>query len=652
MCGLTGYVPHPAIVAEDLTASLRLMTDVLSHRGPDDFGYHVEADAQVGLGFRRLAIIDLSPAGHQPMTSATGRYVIAFNGEIYNFRELRAELDRDGVAIVWRGHSDTEVILALVERFGFERALTKLDGMFAIALWDKSERTLWLARDRLGKKPLYYTLGRRGLLFASELKSLLQMCREDFTVDRDSLNAFLRLGYVPGRHTIYRQCSKLAAGHFLRIDVEAMRRSGALPEPVCYWSLQQVALAGQQQVAAGHHATQEEFESLLDSAVERRMVADVDLGAFLSGGLDSSLVVARMAELSTRRPRTFSIAFSEEKWNEGHYARAVAERLGTDHTEFVVTPQEALAIVPDLAAIFDEPFADASMIPTTMVCRLARRHVTVALSGDGGDEFFGGYERYVLADKGERWASAIPSAVRPPLGALARLMLPVANAMDVGARSRRRLNVMTKLLSVKPGKALFQEILSLTSEPGRFTRHTREISCPQTEDAAWLDPLDLRRQCMLVDGRGYLTDDILVKVDRASMSTSLEVRAPLLDHRISELSWHMRTEDLYQGDRGKMPIRRALAKQLPEELFERPKMGFGVPVEEWLRGPLRDWAEALLAPARLRREGYFNEPAVTSMWQHYLRHPRGWSHTLWCILMFQAWLEVFERTAVAECAAA
>jgi asparagine synthase (glutamine-hydrolysing) len=577
------------------------------------------------------------------MASASGRYIIVFNGEIYNFRELRAQLDRSAQPTAWRGHSDTEVLLASVDEVGVEGSLRRLTGMFAFALWDKAERVLWLARDRLGKKPLYYSLTRKGLVFASELKALLHVVRAELTIAMDALNTYLRLGYVPGGSTIYKQCSKLPAGHFLRIEVDGLAKLDVLPSPTCYWSLEEVAIAGQQQSRAGRFATQEEFETLLDDAVAKRMVADVGLGAFLSGGLDSSLVVARMAALSPRPPRTFSIAFEESRWNEAPYARAIAAALETEHTEFTVTPQDTRDVIPHLAATFDEPFADASMIPTLVVCRMARQHVTVALSGDGGDEFFGGYDRYNMASKADRWASVIPSVARPAGASLLRLTLSLADVLDVNARTMRRLRAITKALCAKPGKALFQDILTITAEPARLTGNAGEISSPETADAAWLDPLDLRRQCMLVDARGFLTDDVLVKVDRTSMSTSLEVRAPLLDHRIVELAWRMRTEDLYDGERGKMPFRRALGKQLPTHLYERPKMGFGVPVQEWLRGPLLDWAEALLDPARLRREGHFHEPAVTTMWRHYLRHRGGWTHTIWCILMFQAWLESLER---------
>jgi asparagine synthase (glutamine-hydrolysing) len=519
--------------------------------------------------------------------------------------------------------------------------------MFAFAVWDRKERALWLVRDRLGKKPLYYSLTSSGLAFASELKALLPIVGSEFSIAPESLNTFLRLGYVPGRSTIYQQCAKLPAAHLLRIDVEQVARTNVLPPPIAYWSLESVALAGQQQASLGNFATQDEFEGLLDTVVAQRMIADVDLGAFLSGGLDSSLIVARMAALASRPPKTFSIAFEDSRWNEAHYARAIAETLNTEHTELTVTPRDTLQVIPQLASIFDEPFADASTIPTLMVCRMARRHVTVALSGDGGDEFFGGYDRYFIASRVERWASMIPSVVRPALSGLVGLALPIASTLDLNARLMRRLHAARRLLCDKPGKAVFQEILSITSKPGRFTGSDREITSPETDDAAWLAQLDLRRQCMLVDARGFLTDDILVKVDRASMSTSLEVRAPLLDHRIIELSWRMRTQDLYDGDRGKLPIRRALARQLSPHLFERPKMGFGVPVKEWLRGPLRDWAEALLNPARLRREGHLNEPAVTSIWQHYLRHQSGWTHTIWCILIFQAWLESIQQTGVA-----
>ncbi len=438
MCGLCGFIPRSETSSDHLEASLRRMADSLEHRGPDDDGYYIDPAVPLGLGFRRLAIQDL--LRRRASADGLGEPALCHRLQRRNIQFPRAAGRAGSLPDppAWRGHSDTEVILALVDRIGIEATVQRLSGMFAFALWDKSERVLWLRRDRLGKKPLYYSLTRSGFVFASELKALLQVVRGELSVSPESLNSFIRLSYIPGRSTIYRQCSKLPAGHLLRIDVAQLGKSDQPPDSIAYWSMEQVALEGQRQARAGHFATQQDFEDQLDVAVSQRMVADVELGAFLSGGLDSSLVVARMAALGSRTPRTFSIAFEDARWNEAPYARAIAQARHTEHTEFTVTPQDSLSVIPQLASTFDEPFADASMIPTLIVSRMARKHVTVALSGDRGDEFFGGYDRYFIATRVDRWTSKIPSAARPALAGLLGLTLPVASALDVNARVMRR----------------------------------------------------------------------------------------------------------------------------------------------------------------------------------------------------------------------
>ena len=413
MCGLVVLAPFDQVEQGELHGLLRRMTDAIRYRGPDDEGHWIDEDRRIGLGFRRLSIIDLSPAGHQPMASASGRYVIVFNGEIYNFEELRGAMQARGTAPEWRGHSDTEVILGIVDAVGPAEAIPRLNGMFAIAIYDRLKRELWLARDRLGKKPLYYGWSERRLIAASELKAFTALPFFSPRIDRQGLKSFIRLGYVPGDRSIYEGVFKLPAAHILRVELGDEQKAGALPQPRRYWSLVDVALTGQAAVDEGKAASQEEFNALFDDATKRRMVADVALGAFLSGGIDSSLVVARMTAMSAVPPKTFSIAFDEERWNEGPYARAIAEHLQTDHTEFLVTGQETLAVVDDLGSTSDEPFADASMIPTLIVCRLARKQVTVALSGDGGDEFFGGYDRYWRAAARARLANLIPRTLPP-----------------------------------------------------------------------------------------------------------------------------------------------------------------------------------------------------------------------------------------------
>jgi asparagine synthase (glutamine-hydrolysing) len=642
MCGITGFLdPSHSHNAEQLTSRAAAMAETLRHRGPDDSGAWTDAEAGIALGFRRLAIIDLSPAGHQPMLSADGRYGIAYNGEVYNFAELRGELQGGGHA--FRGSSDTEVMLAAVCEWGLEAAVQRFNGMFAFALWDRQERRLHLVRDRIGIKPLYYGWMGGVFVFGSELKALKAHPAFVAEVDRDALALYLRHNYVPGPHSIYRNVFKLPAGSILSVDGSAP--AGTL-EPHCYWSARQAAEAGVSSAASGDDVELiERLDATLRASVRQCMVADVPLGAFLSGGVDSSTVVALMQAQSSRPVRTFTIGFEEAGFDEAGYARAVARHLGTEHTELTVTPAEARAVIPRLPDLYDEPFADASQIPTFLVSQLARQHVTVSLSGDGGDELFGGYDRYFQTRR--LWAAGgwVPAPLRAGLGRLAasvtsgdwlprltnRLGLP-----NLGDRAEK----LAGILGARSVDELYVRLISYWQRPEKIAPGARE---PQTEllaTGSWPALPSPAERMMYIDLVGYLPDDLLVKLDRASMGVSLEGRVPFLDdHRVVEFAWQVPLRCKMRGGRGKWILRQVLYRYVPSALVERPKMGFGVPIGAWLRGPLRAWAAALLEPERLSRQGFLDPAAVSRKWGEHLTGKRNWQFALWGILMFQAWLE-------------
>ena len=651
MCGFAGILDpgrrRDAAALERLAAA---MAAALAHRGPDDTGTWVDANAGVALGHRRLAVIDLSPEGHQPMVSASGRYVVAYNGEIYSFREIRSELERAGLAPQWRGHSDTEVLLAAVEAWGLEGALRRCVGMFAFALWDRRERALWLVRDRMGEKPLYYGWVGGALAFASELKALRRVPGWTGRVDRGALALFMRHAYVPAPWSIHEGVRKLPPGCVVRFDLRSA--PGSWPEPRPYWSLLDAVRAGLADPLPEEPETcAEAVEEVLRRSLAGQMVADVPLGAFLSGGIDSSAVVALMQDMGDRPVRTFTIGFHEAAYNEAEDAARVARHLGTDHTELYVTPREAMDVIPRLPEIWDEPFADASQIPTFLVSRLARAHVTVALSGDGGDELYGGYSRYVWALGLWRRIRRLPAPARRGLASAIEVVPPMAWERLFGLlgpvlpprlRQRNPGTKMHKLADVLRKGSLAEVFLKLTShwdEPTVAVRGAQEpatvLSDPARQPAL---PTFLERM-MYLDGVTYLPDDILVKVDRAAMAVSLETRAPFLDHRVVETAWRVPVSLKLRDGKGKWLLRRILHRYVPPALVERPKMGFGVPIEDWLRGPLRDWAEALLEEARLRREGYLNPAPVRRIWREHLAGRGSWQYWLWDVLMFQAWLE-------------
>lgn len=634
--------------AEDLRGRTRRMARQLTHRGPDGEGVWADPRAGIGLGHRRLSILDLTDAGAQPMHSGDERFVLVFNGEIYNFRQLRPELEAAGLR--FRGSSDTEVLLNGVVHWGVFDALQRANGMFALALWDRRERTLHLARDRVGKKPLFYGHIGPFFVFGSELDALRALPEFNADVDRTSLAAFLRYKNVPAPRSIYRGISKLQAGTLLSIDFSS-------EQPVHrerrFWDLREVTSRAHGDGSASGSPTAaklDELDILLRDAIALRMVSDVPLGAFLSGGVDSSLVVALMQAQSSRPVQTFSMGFQEKAYDEATHARAVAAHLGTDHTELYVTPQQALDVLPMLPIIYDEPFADESQIPTYLVSKLAREHVTVALTGDGGDESFGGYNHYTFFDRLWRLFARLPGGARRTLAQI--LGLPASSTwrhLDGLAShfpdplssmlAAPRFHMLQSLLERERPGPFYLSTMSLWREQEALVRGTHADQGLVYDDTATPDFDDPRELAMFLDSCGYLPDDILTKVDRASMAVGLEARAPLLDYRVMEWAWGLPIEQKIHGSHGKWPLQQLVWRYIPRELMERPKMGFSVPIDAWLRGPLRDWAETLLDERRLRQEGYFNVQLVRRRWEQHRDGSRNGARDIWCVLMFQAWLD-------------
>lgn len=644
MCGITGFWAKPESPEAALRSLISTMTETLYHRGPDDAGVWTDAASGAALGFRRLAIVDLSPRGHQPMTSESGRFEIVFNGEVYNFASLRLELDKLGHH--FRGGSDTEVILAAVEEWGLTAAVQRFVGMFAIALWDRELRQLHLVRDRLGIKPLYYGWFDGTFMFGSELKALVAHPAFRAEIDRDALTLYMRHGYVPSPYSIYQGVHKLPPGCILTL--QSHDQDLAQPQP--YWSAQDVALAGARNPFAGSRADAvATLDELLREAVGLRMIADVPLGAFLSGGIDSSTVVALMQAQSSRPVKTFTIGFHEDGYDEAAHAAAVSKHLGTDHTSLVVTPGEARDVIPLLPWMYDEPFADSSQIPTFLVSQLARRHVTVSLSGDGGDELFGGYNRYFWGDAIWRRIGWAPRSARS-LGGRALTTLSaetwdrsLSRMQPVLPRKLRqqspgdKLHKLAEVLSVETSEELYLGLVSQWRDPQSVVIDGREPATVLTNRSQWAGLPAFAKRMMYLDLVSYLPDDILAKVDRASMATSLEARVPLLDHRVVEFAASVPIEMNITGTQGKGLLRDVLHQYVPRELMERPKMGFGVPIDAWLRGPLREWAEDLLEPTAMHQDGFFNPAPIQQKWREHLSGTRNWQYHIWTVLQFQAW---------------
>lgn len=650
MCGIAGWLLGQGEKSWDDRGVASKMSERIRHRGPDDEGFWLDESAGVALVHRRLAILDASAAGAQPMVSASGRWLIAFNGEIYNHLDLRDELAAKG-APSWRGHSDTETLLAYIEAFGLEQCLSRCVGMFAFAAWDCSTRSLHLARDRFGEKPLYYGYQNGVFLFGSELKAITVHPAFEKQINGEAIASLLAFNYVPSPQAIWKGIHKLPPGSYLSVNAN----SGVVPSPVRYWSLSAIAQSGGVGLMrADDGAAADELESLLRKTIRGQMIADVPLGALLSGGIDSSTVAALMQAVSAHPIKTFSIGFDERRFDESVHASAVAQHLGTDHTTLIMSPSDVLNAVPSMPSMYDEPFADSSQLPTALVMALAKRYVTVALSGDGGDELFGGYNRYLMAPRLWNLLKLVPAVVRTkivagllkvPPNVLDRLANPFVKFHGQEHVGDKVFKIGQRLQGVDSIDDLY---VALVTEWGLGTDRNRGDSA----DA----PLIFRRQdwpairdpvqrMMVLDALTYLPDDILTKVDRSSMAVSLETRSPFLDHRIAEFAWQLPMRQKIRDGKGKWLLRQVLYKHVPERLIDRPKVGFGIPLDDWLRGPLRAWAEDLLRPESLAETDMLDVGAIREAWRLHVNGERQFGYRLWSVLMFQAWYQVHFRDA-------
>ncbi len=650
MCGFAGIIASEDRFLEGLDHIIDSMSNTLQHRGPDSSGRWVDPSTPFAFGHRRLSIIDLSEEGNQPMLSADGRYVIVYNGEIYNFPALRSDLEASGHT--FRGHSDTEVLLAAIVEYGVEPALQKLNGMSAFALWDREERSLSLVRDRLGKKPLYFGWVAGAFVFGSELKALKACPGFSNDINRQALSLYLRHNCIPAPYSIYQNIYKLPPVTCLNLS-ESLATKASCYEDVSgeirpYWSALQVCGDGLANLSSDSAETlEEQLDCLLRDAVSSRMISDVPLGAFLSGGIDSSLVVALMQAQSDRPVKTFTIGFEEAAHNEAKDAERVARHLGTEHHELYLSPQDVMDVVPRLPVLYDEPFADSSQIPTYLVSKFAREHVTVALSGDGGDEFFGGYNRYNWAPEIWKKMSLWPAPIRGAVGVLLEGVPPKAwprfmSLLNINHRTPAdKILKLARVLKSSRRSEVYKALVSHWDSPGEVVIDGREPVTHLLNASEIIDKLGFAEGMMCLDQMTYLPDDILTKVDRATMGVGLEARAPLLDYRVAEFAAKLPLDLKIKNRQGKYLLRKVLDRYIPRELIERPKMGFELPIVDWLRGPLRDWAEALLSEARLRDDGYFYPGLIRQRWEEHLAGKRNWQFHLWDILMFQAWLDEY-----------
>lgn len=647
MCGITGYLARAADSEDVMRARVADMAEAISYRGPDNRGHWVDPRCGIAFGHLRLAIVDLTDAGAQPMASPSGRFMMVYNGEIYNHAHLRKELENTGKAPKWRGHSDTETFLAGVDIWGFEATLARTVGMFAIALWDHQEHRLSLARDRMGEKPLYYGWqgqgSERAFLFGSELKALATHPSFEGRIDRNTLPELLRHGHIGEDRAIYQGLSKVRPGEIVNLSLED-------PDPVSrpYWSGADVSAQREIRPFAQPVDAVDALETLLLDAVGQQLMADVPLGAFLSGGIDSSTVVAMMQRLSGTPVHTFSIGFHEERYNEAEHARAVAAHLGTHHTDLYVDEETLLSVVPKLASMYDEPHADSSQIPTYLVAKLAREHVTVALSGDGGDELFAGYDRYAQGAGLMRGLGRLPRPLRQaiaaglrsiPSGLLDAVMDPIRPTPLGKEHNGQRLHRLADYLQSRDLDDLHRKLVSRWRFPERAVPGAVAPATLLDQLAPPRGDLSDIERMMQIDMLTYMPDDILAKVDRATMAVSLESRAPLLDHRVVEFAWSLPSELKHRNGVSKWALRQVLYRHVPQDLIDRPKMGFEVPIGLWLRGPLKDWAAALLDHDKITREGWFDADVVTHHWDAHLKGQANWGMQLWNVLMFQAWLE-------------
>jgi asparagine synthase (glutamine-hydrolysing) len=647
MCGITGMI-QPDHSKDFWTDTLNRMALTMSHRGPDDDGIWFDAASGIGLAHRRLSIIDLSEEGHQPMTSHSGRYVIAFNGEIFNFNDLRKTLHQE--QIEWKGNSDTEVMLAAFDTWGIEKAVRQFIGMFAFAAWDKQKQRLYLCRDRLGIKPLYFSRISNGVLFGSELKPIMK--HPDFhpEIDRDALALFFRHSNIPAPYSIFQNTWKLLPGNLLCISPEELRKGSWNPEPEPYWSALDVAKAGQNKpLSIGFQEAVERLDFLLRDAVRLRMISDVPLGAFLSGGVDSSTIVALMQAQSNRKVKTFSIGFHETGYNEAGFAQKVARHLGTDHTELYVSPEDAQQVIPELPSLFDEPFSDSSQIPTYLLSKLTREHVTVCLSGDGGDEIFGGYNRHFLWESIWNVIKWIPVPARAVFARLFQSVPPdawdslVYKLISVLPEKFRidtpgdRIYKLLEAITAKTPELMYRGFISHWKNPESLVTGSQEPLTRITDNHHNPHFRNFTHKMMALDLITYLPDDILTKGDRASMGVSLETRVPILDHRVVEFAWSLPLEMKVKNRQGKRILREVLYKYVPRTLIERPKTGFAIPLDSWLRGPLRDWAESLLDKQQMKEQGFLNPEPIHRKWAEHLYGRQNRQYEIWDVLMFQQW---------------
>ncbi|WP_257282682.1 asparagine synthase (glutamine-hydrolyzing) [Endozoicomonas sp. SESOKO1] len=649
MCGLNGFFS----LKTDLLELLKIqdMNSAIRHRGPDAGDFWLDKEIGFALGHQRLAIQDLSPAGAQPMRSHCDRYVLVFNGEIYNHLTLRTELQRDGYSNDWRGHSDTETLLAGFTQWGIEKTLKAAVGMFAIALWDQNNKVLTLARDRMGEKPLYWGWQGNRLFFGSELKGLKAHSSFQAEVDRNALALLLRHNCIPAPYCIYQGIEKLRAGHWLQLPLSDLKKAKtAVSSP--YWSFNKIVEQGLASPFEGsEHDAINTLENALMSSIKEQMLADVPFGAFLSGGIDSSTVVSLMQAQTNRPVKTFTIGFDDTGYDEATHAKAVARHLGSDHTELYIQPQDALAVIPKLPSIYCEPFSDSSQIPTFLVSELTSQHVTVALSGDGGDELFGGYNRYLTGRGVWEKSRRLPRAIRKLSVNGLRALSPnqwdtLFNRLQPVLPDKLRLRTpgdkahkLAGVLGLNSEQDFYQQLTSHWQKPDEVVIGGREPGTLVTDKGSWPSAKNFEELMMAMDAQTYMSDDILVKVDRAAMSNSLETRVPFLDHRIAELAWRMPLNFKIRQGEGKWLLKQVLFRHVPQSLIERPKMGFAIPLQDWLRGPLREWAESLLGENRLREEGFFRPEPIRTMWVEHLNGSRNHQHCLWDVLMFQAWLE-------------
>ena len=645
MCGIAGFIDFRPRGKASASAGLQPMIDSLERRGPDAEGIWVDDEGRVALGHRRLSIIDLSEAGAQPMHSASERYTVVFNGEIFGFLDIRAELEPGGVR--FRGHSDTEVLLAAIERDGLAKAVGNFAGMFAIAIFDRKSRELTFIRDRLGKKPLYIGLGDNALFFGSELKALL--AHPDFatpSLDREALGLYVRYGYVPSPRSIFEGVIKLPPGASLTVPIDRAPASSEqlLDQVQTYWTAHGAVTGAVERRFADEGEALEAFERTLDQAIEERLVSDVPRGVFLSGGIDSSLIAAKTAALTKEKPRTLTIRFGEDRFNEADFAADIASHLGTRHLELTLTPQTALDAVQEMPQVYDEPFADPSQLPTLLVSRLAREHLTVVLSGDGGDEILGGYGRYAMMLQMEGLANRVPSFLPKMVGAAPFPLLDGGSKLAAMAMPSRReelsadrIDKLAEVLRHNTFRERYREFISQWHPHTLFKDSFDEAPCAYG-DAEVPTDLGHRETLMYLDTIAYLPDDVLVKVDRASMASSLEVRSPLLDHRVFEMAWRIPQSLRVSSEGvGKIALRRILEKYVPRKLFDRPKQGFSVPLNDWLRGPLREFACDTLSSERIAKGGLFDHRLIERRLAEHLSGRRNWGQNLWTLMMFEMW---------------